>query len=40
MECYKKIIPENKKSFGLLGVSEAELKNMVDEFDKHFATIR
>ena len=34
-----KIIPENKKSFGLLGVSEAELKNMVDEFNKHFATI-
>ena len=35
----KKIIPENKKSLGLLGLSEAELKNIVDEFNKHSATI-
>ena len=33
----KKIIPENKKSFGLLGDTEAELKNKVEEFNKHFA---
>ena len=35
----KKIIPGNKKSFGLLGDSEAELKEKVEEFNKHFATI-
>ena len=35
----KKIIPENKKSLGLLGLSEAELKNIVDKFNKHFAPI-
>ena len=35
----KQIIPENKKSFGLLGASEAELKNKVEEFNKYFATI-
>ena len=35
----KKIIPGNKKSFGLLGDSESELKNKVEEFNKHFATI-
>ena len=33
----KKIIPENKKSFGLLGDTEDELKSKVEEFNKHFA---
>ena len=35
----KKIIPGNKKSFGLLGDSEAELIDKVEEFNKHFAMI-
>ena len=35
----KKIIPDNKKSYGLLGDSEADLENKVEEFNKHFAMI-